>query len=76
MNLTENHGQTELVFTKYGNLPRELLTYRHEWQPSDNALFFVEEYALQTTGEVVKRSRHGYLFRAPEAGVTMGAING
>lgn len=45
-----------LIYTSKGNLPIADLSYSTEWQDSQDATVFVEEYRLGD--EVVKRSAH------------------
>jgi hypothetical protein len=61
----------ELVYTKYGNMPREALGYQVVWETSEEGVVLIERYFFRD--EIVRQAPHVFLNRgiqtAAEAGL-------
>jgi hypothetical protein len=49
----------ELVYTKYGNMPRKALGYKVVWETSDAGITLIERYFLRD--EIVREASHVFL---------------
>jgi hypothetical protein len=76
-NLEAQQADTQLIYTKLGNIDVTLCDYSNKWEFTASGVMFYEEWKLKSTGEVVRNNSHGYMLPHNQTfEIKQGNVNG